>query len=64
MCWYLLFGGTSSDGRGEPRYIGRTSHKAVAKEHFEGINSNPYSTGKVMIANDFELKQASKHDLE
>lgn len=62
--WYLLFDGSSPDGRGEPKYVGRTTHKALAKKHFKKIDSNPYSTGKVLIANDFSLKTATKADFE
>ena len=64
MCWYLLFEGSSSDGRGEPKYTGRTSHKEIAKKHFEESEKSPYSTGKVMIANDAVFKQAFKKDFE
>lgn len=28
---YLLFGGTSEDGRGNPEYIGCTTDKVIAK---------------------------------
>lgn len=66
MCWYLLFDGTSPDGRGEPKYVGRTSHKRLAKKHFDSVdrNKNPYSTGKVMIANDSDFRQATTKDFK
>ena len=60
--WFLLFDGSSEDGRGEPKYCGRTSHKEVAKKHFQKVDSSPYSTGKVMIANDFDFRRASAKD--
>lgn len=61
--WYLLFDGISVDGMGEPKYTGRTTHKEVAAKHFKKVSENPYSTGKVMIANDFEFKRAFEKDL-
>ena len=60
--WYLLFNVRSPDGMGESSYISRTSHKEIALKHFKKVASNPYSTGKVMIANDFEFKQAVAKD--
>lgn len=60
--WYLLFDGSSPDGRGEPEFIGRTLHKEVAKKHFEKVDGNPYSTGKVMIVTDFSFKRAFADD--
>ena len=60
--WYLLFEGSSPDGRGEPDYVGRTSHKELALKHFKKVIDSPYSTGKVMIANDFKFKRASAKD--
>ena len=60
--WYLLFDGSSPDGRGEPDYVGRTTHKELALKHYKKVNESPYSTGKVMIANDFEFKLAGAKD--
>ena len=62
--WYLLFDGNSPDGMGQPKYNGRTTHKELAKKHFEKVENNPYSTGKVMIANDFSFRRATKEDLK
>lgn len=62
--WYLLFDGSSPDGRGEPKYIGRTTSKTIAKKHFKEVESNPYSTGKVMIANDFAFGRATATDFK
>lgn len=64
MTWYLLFDGSSPDGRGELDYKGRTTHKNVAKKHFEKVEGNPYSTGKVMIANDFQFRRALAGDFQ
>ena len=62
--WYLLFDGNSSDGRGEPKYAGRTTHKELAKNHFNKVDyhKNPYSIGKVMIVSDFSVIQATEKD--
>lgn len=60
--WYLLFDGSSEDGRGEPKYIGRTTSKEIAKKHFMKVNRSPYSTGKVMIADDFSFSRAIDSD--
>jgi hypothetical protein len=62
--WYLLFDGSSTDGRGEPKYTGRTTHKELAKKHFKKVDKNPYSTGKVMIANDFGYGNATATDFK
>lgn len=62
MTWYLLFEGSSAYGRGEPNYVGRTSHQAQAYKHFKKVSGNPYSTGKVMIANDFKYWMATDRD--
>ena len=62
--WYLLFDGSSPDGRGEPKYTGRTTHKAVAKKHFKKVDSNPYSIGRVMIASDFGYGNATATDFK
>jgi len=50
--WYLLFGGSSPDGRGEGDYVGRTTDKKVAFKHFNRISKDPYSTGCVKIITD------------
>lgn len=62
--WYLLFDGSSPDGRGEPDYVGRTSHKESAKKHYKKVSKSPYSTGKVMIANDFKYRRANDADFD
>ena len=46
---YLLFDGSSCDGRGEPKYSGRTYSKEEAIKHYQDCKNNPYSFGKVMI---------------
>ena len=50
--WFLLYGGNSSDGRGQGVYCGRTIDKHRAKKHYDSCKDNPYSTGKVVIVSD------------
>ena len=49
---YVLYGGSSCDGRGTPYYIGRTKDKKVAKAHFNKCKKNPYSFGGVRMMTD------------
>ena len=49
---YLLFDGTSEDGRGDGTYCGRTTDKSVARKHYDECKSNPYSVGKVIVVTD------------
>lgn len=57
---YLLFFGTSEDGRGNPDYVGRTTDKKQAYKHFKLCENNPYSNNKVMILTDDEFTTASE----
>lgn len=57
--WYLLYDGSSADGRGTPRYIGRTLDIGVAMDHYEKCESSPYCTGKVIIITDTKEEMAS-----
>lgn len=50
--WYLLYDGSSVDGRGDPTYKGRTKSKKKAIKHFKEVKSSPYSCGRVVIVND------------
>ena len=61
---YLLFDGASVDGRGEPKYAGKTTHIKITKAHFEKCSKNPYSIGRVMVANDFKFFVADKSTFE
>ncbi len=56
--WYLLFDGISADGRGEGRYIGRTTDKEVARKHYMKCANDPYSTGRVDIVTDTRIERA------
>lgn len=60
--WYLMFQGSSPDGRGDCDYCGRTTSKKMAHQHFMNISRNPYSTGKVLIVNDFAYREATELD--
>lgn len=54
--WYILYGGTSADGLGPSKFIGRTTDRDIAMEHYLAIRNDPYSTGKVVIiTNDREI---------
>lgn len=50
--WFLLFEGSSVDGRGSPKYVGRTIDKHAARTHYINVKNNPYSIGKVEIITD------------
>jgi hypothetical protein len=50
--WFLLYGGTSTDGSGPGRYEGRTTDPSVALKHARRIDRSPYSTGHVDIITD------------
>lgn len=55
--WFLLFDGSSPDGRGEGKYVGRTTDVKHATWHFRKVNGNPYSTGYVMIVTETECNK-------
>ena len=50
--WYLLYSGSSEDGRGYPQYTGRTLSKEVAYKHYLEVSKSPYSFGRVIIISD------------
>lgn len=50
--WYLLYGGSSVDGSGPGKYIGRTTESDVAFKHAKECASDPYSTGYVIAVTD------------
>ena len=52
---YVLYGGTSCDGRGNPTYVGRTTDMKEAREHLKKGQSNPYSIGSVWAMTDTEF---------
>lgn len=64
MAIYLLWGGTSGDGRGTPTYVGLTEDKAKALSHACVQASDPYALGHVDIATETTHKRARIQDLQ
>lgn len=58
--WFILFDGSSADGRGSGSYCGRTTNKEIAFKHYEKITANPYSCGKVFIVTDESAENADR----
>jgi len=56
--WFLLFGGSSEDGSGPGKYVGRTTDKQAAIAHHQKCTSDPYNSGYVMIVKDDRLGRA------
>lgn len=44
---FLLYGGSSADGRGQPEYEGRTADAREAYEHWKRLDADYSSTGEV-----------------
>jgi len=55
--WYLMYDGSSPDGRGGAKYIGRTESLDTAKAFYDVNSSNPYWTGYVEIVNDKSIER-------
>lgn len=49
---FKLYGGQSEDGRGQGHYLRTTTDVNVAKKHYDKVEENPYSTGKVVVQYD------------
>lgn len=47
--WYVLYGGESEDGRGVPRYVGRTYSAIEAYRFYRDhiLKAGPYALGSV-----------------
>tara|TARA_R110000764_G_scaffold237197_1_gene333160 strand:+ start:304 stop:507 length:204 start_codon:yes stop_codon:yes gene_type:complete len=60
---YLLFEGTSEDGRGFPAFQKRTTSAQEAKAHYEKCDGNVYSNGKVMILKETSFEAVSPWNL-
>lgn len=56
--WYVLYGGTSTDGRGSPEFVCRTTNGFEAFRWFNNQTANPYSIGCVDIISDTGIKRA------
>jgi hypothetical protein len=50
--WYILYDGSSVDGRGNSDFYKRTTDKQEAIEHWEKCRNDPYFTGKVVAYTD------------
>jgi hypothetical protein len=50
--WFLLYGGSSTDGRGEPKFEGRTTDKKKAIKFFKRDGGSPYSLDEVKVVTD------------
>lgn len=59
ITWFLLYDGTSEDGRGLGYYCGRTTDAKLAKLHYDKCRSSSYNTGYVDIVTDNKLERAS-----
>lgn len=60
--WFLLYGGTSADGAGPGKYVGRTTDPEVARAHHHEVKNDPYSTGYVEIVTDSTCRRAWSAD--
>ena len=60
--WFLLEDGSSPDGRGRGKYVGRTTDKQKALKHFMKVRKSPYSTGRVLVVTDKKMFVASNTD--
>lgn len=56
--WFLLYSGSSCDGRGEPKYKSRTTDIDIAIKHLKA-KPNPYCFDKVMAVTDTTCYEAS-----
>lgn len=61
--WFLLFDGSSPDGRGPGQYIGRTTDVKAATWHFRKVDGDPYSTGYVLIVSDTACIRANEKQM-
>lgn len=59
---FLLWDGQSPDGRGDGKYIGRTTDKRKAVAHLKRVNGSPYNCGKVVICTGTEFITANISD--
>lgn len=47
--WFMMYGGSSEDGRGSGQYLGRTFYPSHALTFYrKHIKGNPYSVGHIM----------------
>lgn len=60
--WFLLYGGTSEDGRGTPQYMGRTKHPSHALTFYRANikPAGPYSCGKITAVFDDRMEDVTE----
>lgn len=62
--WYLLYGGTSEDGRGIGRYEGRTTDVSVALKFRKKLDKQgSYNIGYVAAVTDTNIMHMTTVDL-
>lgn len=62
---YILYGGTSEDGRGYPKFESYTNDWRVAQAFYmKNIHNNPYSTGHVAIMTKKSYRHATREDFK
>lgn len=62
---YVLYGGTSADGRGDPEYQTFTDDWRVAQAfYWAEIHNNPYTTGHVVIMTKSSYRHATEEDFK
>lgn len=59
---FLLYGGSSCDGRGESRFIKKTEIRQIAEDHLREIQNVPYCFGHVVWIGSNFVKEI--HSLE
>ncbi len=52
ITWFLLFDGSSPDGRGHAEFIGRTENSNKARDHYNQCKRNWHSNGYVQVVTD------------
>ena len=62
--WNLMYDGSSPDGRGGAKYIGRTEGWEIARAFFDTRESNPYWTGYVEIITDDKIIRIRSSDVK
>lgn len=60
--WYLMYDGSSPDGRGGAKYFGRTTDREIAEEFYLSNKKNPYWTGYVDIVTYDKITRMSIRD--
>jgi len=56
---YVLYSGYSTDGKGTPFYLERTTDRKRAKDHWLECVENPYSLGYVAVLKADSFQQAT-----